>query len=79
METSQEIEPAKIATSDKNSVALVTQEDWEGFYRHTETLENQYRERYGIVPDVTDHTFINLNPGRVSGSDCGNSDTLKVT
>jgi hypothetical protein len=79
MKTSQEIEPAKIATSDKNAVALVPQEDREGFYRHTETVGKQYWEREWIVPDVTDHTVVNLNPGSVSGSDCENSDTLRVT
>jgi transposase len=28
----------------KDVVALVTKEDWEGFCRHTETVESQYWE-----------------------------------
>jgi hypothetical protein len=49
----------------------VTKEDWEWFCRHTETVESQYWERDGIVPDVIDPVVIYLNPG----SDRKNSDT----
>jgi hypothetical protein len=59
----------------KDEVALVTKEDWEGFCRHTETVESQYWERDGILPDVIDRTVINLNPGSDSYSDDKNSDT----
>jgi hypothetical protein len=53
-------------------VALVAKED-KGFCRHTETVESQYWERDGILPDVTNHTVINVKPG--SDSDRKNSDT----
>jgi hypothetical protein len=53
----------------------VTQEDWGGLCRHTETVEMQYWKRDGMIPRVIDHTVINLNPGSGSGSDCENSDT----
>jgi hypothetical protein len=36
----------------KDAAALVTKEDWEGFCRHTETVESQYSERDGILPDA---------------------------
>jgi hypothetical protein len=41
-----------------DSVALVTEEDWEGFCRHTEIHhpESHYWERDGILPDVIDET-----------------------
>jgi hypothetical protein len=58
----------------KDAVALVTKEDWEGFCRHTETVESPYWERDGILPDVIDRIVINLNPGSDSGSDGKNSD-----
>jgi hypothetical protein len=44
----------------KDAVALVTKEDWDGFCTHTETVEKQYRERDGIIPELTDHTNLNL-------------------
>jgi hypothetical protein len=56
-------------------VALVTKEHWEGFCRHTKTVENQYWERDGILPDVIDRIVINLNPGSDSYSDGKKSDT----
>jgi hypothetical protein len=58
-------------------VALVTKEDWEGFCRHTVTVESQYWERDGILPNVLDRIVINLNPGSDtdSQSDCDNSKT----
>jgi hypothetical protein len=55
-------------------VALVTNEDWEGFCRHTETVESQYWERDGILPDVIDRIVINLNPGSDSDIDGKNGD-----
>jgi hypothetical protein len=58
----------------KDIVALVTKEDWEGFCRHTETVESQYWERDGILPDLIDRIVINLNPGSDSDSDSKNSD-----
>jgi hypothetical protein len=41
---------------------------WEEFMkwggvRHRQTVEKQYCERDGIIPEVTDHVVINLNPG----------------
>jgi hypothetical protein len=66
----------------KDAVALVTKEDWEGFCRYTETVESQYWERDGILPDVIDPIVIYLNPGSDrknsdtnSQSDCDNSET----
>jgi hypothetical protein len=59
----------------KDAVALVTKEDWEGFCRHTETVESQYWKRDGILPDVIDRIVINLSPGSDSYSDGKNSDT----
>jgi hypothetical protein len=59
----------------KDAVALVTKEDWEGFCTHTETVESQYWERDGILPNVIDRIVINLNPGNDSYSDGKNSDT----
>jgi hypothetical protein len=41
----------------------------------TERVGNQYWERDGIIPEVTDHTANNLIPGNDSGSDCENSDS----
>jgi hypothetical protein len=70
-------EPAKITTSDvtKDAEALVTKEDWKGFCGHTETVESQYWERDGILPDVIDRVVINLNPGGDRDSDHNNSET----
>jgi hypothetical protein len=65
----------KLRQVTKDAVALVTKEDWEWFCRHTETVESQYWERDGILPDVIDRIVINLNPGSDSYSDGKNSDT----
>jgi hypothetical protein len=73
----------------KDAVALGSKEDWEGFCRHTETVESQYWERDGILPDMIDRTVVNLNPGSDSysgrmnsdtdsQSDCDNSETVSV-
>jgi hypothetical protein len=63
----------------KDTASFVTQEAWEGFCRHTETVEYQYWERDQIIPDMTN---INLTPGSDSEnsdtnsqSNCGNSET----
>jgi hypothetical protein len=55
----------------KGEVALLTKEAWEGFCRHTETVENQYRERDGIFPEVIGRIVINLTLDSDSDSDCG--------
>jgi hypothetical protein len=65
----------KVLQVTKDAVALVTKEDWEGFCRHTETVESQYWERDGILPDVIDCIVINFNHGSDSDSDHKNSDT----
>lgn len=39
---------------------------------NTETVENQYWKGGGIIPEMTDHTVINLGPGSDS-DDCENS------
>jgi hypothetical protein len=64
----------KLLRVTKDAVSLVIKEDWEGFCRHTETVESQYWERDGILPDVTDSIVINLNPGSDSDSDHKNGD-----
>jgi hypothetical protein len=64
----------KLLQVTKNTVALVTKEDWKGVCRHAETAEKQYWERAGIIPEVTDHIVINLNPGSDSDSEYENSD-----
>jgi hypothetical protein len=65
----------KLLQVTKDAVALVTKEDWEEFCRHTETVESQYWERDGILPDVIDRSVISLNPGSDSYSYGKNSDT----
>lgn len=40
---------------------------------NTETAESQYWKRGGIIPEITDHTVINLGPGCDSDNDCENS------
>jgi hypothetical protein len=44
-----------------DAIGQVTQEDWKGFCHHVESLEKQYWETYGIVPDVIDSIVINLS------------------
>lgn len=65
----EDVRLQKLLPLTKGEVALLTKEDWEGFCRHTETVENQYRERDGIFPEVIDRIVINLTPD--SDSDCG--------
>jgi hypothetical protein len=38
----------------------VTAEDWEGYYRHVQKLDDVYWERGVIVADVIDEFFINV-------------------
>jgi hypothetical protein len=42
-------------------IATVTAKDWEGYCQHVEQLEQQYRERDGVVADVIE-TIIIANP-----------------
>jgi hypothetical protein len=46
---------------------------------NTETVEKQYWERGGIVPKITDHSVINLNPDSDSDSNCENSYELGLS
>jgi hypothetical protein len=64
----------KLLQVSKDAMALATKEDSEGFCRHTQTVESQYWERDGILPDVIDRIVINLNPCSDSDSDRKNSD-----
>jgi hypothetical protein len=56
----------------KDAVALATKEDWDVFCTHTETVEKQYWETDGIIPEVTDHTVTNLKPG------CNRHTTVRI-
>jgi hypothetical protein len=60
----------KLLQVTKDEVALLTKEDREGFCRHRETVENQYRERDGIFPEVIDRIVINLSLCSDSDRDC---------
>jgi hypothetical protein len=44
-----------------DAIGQVTQEDCKGFCHHVESLEKQYWEMYGIVPDVIYSIVINLS------------------
>ncbi|KAJ4436098.1 hypothetical protein ANN_18725 [Periplaneta americana] len=51
----------KLHATTIDAIQNVTAEDWDGFCRHVETLEKQYWEKDGIVPDVRDSIIINLD------------------
>jgi hypothetical protein len=50
----------KLLQTAHDAIGQVNQEDWKGFCRHVESLEKQYWEMDGIVPDVIDSIVINL-------------------
>jgi hypothetical protein len=35
-------------------------EDWDGYYWHVQRLEDEYREKDGIVANVTDEFIVNV-------------------
>jgi hypothetical protein len=74
VKTSRDLSLQKLQVT-KDAVALLTKEDWEEFCIHTETVESQYWERDGILPDVIDRVVINLNPVSDNDIDGRNSDT----
>ncbi|KAJ4442357.1 hypothetical protein ANN_03943 [Periplaneta americana] len=51
----------KLRATTIDAIRNVTAEDWDGFCQHVETLEKQYWEKDGIVPDVIDSIIINLD------------------
>jgi hypothetical protein len=67
----------KLLQTALDAIAQVNQEDWVGFCQHVESLEKQYWEMDGIVPDVTDSFVINLgsDSDSVSESDSEGSAT----
>jgi hypothetical protein len=66
----------KLLQTAHDAIGQVNQEDWEGFCQHIESLEKQYWEMDGIVPDVID-IIINLgsDSDSVSESDSEGSAT----
>jgi len=54
-------------------IQSVTAEDWEGYCRHVQKLEDEYWERDGIVADVIDEFIINVQDN--SSDDESSSDS----
>jgi hypothetical protein len=44
----------------KSAIASVTKEDWVGYSKHLQMLDEQYWEKDGQLPDVIDNIIISL-------------------
>jgi hypothetical protein len=55
----------------KGAIASVTKEDWAGYSKHVQILEQKYWEEDGQLPDVFDNIIISLG-----ATDNNSSETL---
>jgi hypothetical protein len=52
----------------KIAIASVTKEDWAGYSKHVQMLEQQYWEKDGLLPDVIENIIIFLASTRSNSS-----------